>query len=223
MRSSYAPNNLSHSRPFLHMLSPLGRTHQGYMQANQSLVEENEDEDQDIEVGHLTHEAAASHHRHRLSHEALGTGHLRPNIRKEDKSYEQDSDEDEEPQNFMIEATRKPPSSAGAHSYKGKTRSQPLYSVSSHSVPQETAGPSGLPPPVSIPLRPSEVDVDTPQQHTVEQVSSPKPLRGLDAYERALWNWVNVYNLDAFLQEVYVYYEGKGIYSIALARGLNLL
>ncbi len=31
------------------------------------------------------------------------------------------------------------------------------------------------------------------------------------------------YNLDAFLQEVYSYYEGKGIYSIALSRGLNLL
>lgn len=48
-------------------------------------------------------------------------------------------------------------------------------------------------------------------------------MRGLDAYERALWNWVNVYNLDAFLQDVYAYYEGKGIYCIALARGLNLL
>ncbi|EIW84892.1 APG9-domain-containing protein [Coniophora puteana RWD-64-598 SS2] len=48
-------------------------------------------------------------------------------------------------------------------------------------------------------------------------------MRGLDAYERALWKWVNVYNLDAFLQDVYRYYEGKGIYSIALARGLNLI
>jgi autophagy-related protein 9 len=48
-------------------------------------------------------------------------------------------------------------------------------------------------------------------------------MRGLDDYEKALWNWVNVYNLDAFLQEVYYYYEGNGIYSIALARGLNLL
>lgn len=51
----------------------------------------------------------------------------------------------------------------------------------------------------------------------------PIPTAGLDPCERALWNWVNVYNLDAFLQEVYVYYEGKGIYSIALSRLLNLL
>ncbi|EIN07043.1 APG9-domain-containing protein [Punctularia strigosozonata HHB-11173 SS5] len=48
-------------------------------------------------------------------------------------------------------------------------------------------------------------------------------MRGLDNYERALWNWVNVYNLDAFLQEVYYYYQGKGIWCIALSRGLNLL
>ncbi|EJD53203.1 APG9-domain-containing protein [Auricularia subglabra TFB-10046 SS5] len=46
---------------------------------------------------------------------------------------------------------------------------------------------------------------------------------GLDARERALWDWVNVYNLDAYLQQVYAYYEGKGIYCIALARLLNLL
>ncbi|KIJ10518.1 hypothetical protein PAXINDRAFT_85915 [Paxillus involutus ATCC 200175] len=78
-------------------------------------------------------------------------------------------------------------------------------------------------PTVSIPPRPSELDVNQSPQVPSRQQTSPKPLRGLDAYERALWNWVNVYNLDAFLQEVYLYYEGKGIYSIALTRGLNLL
>ncbi|ORY24579.1 autophagy protein Apg9-domain-containing protein [Naematelia encephala] len=46
---------------------------------------------------------------------------------------------------------------------------------------------------------------------------------GLNAYERALWKWVNVDDLDGFLQEVYEYYKGKGIYCIALARVLNLL
>ena len=46
---------------------------------------------------------------------------------------------------------------------------------------------------------------------------------GLDDYQRALWNWVNVEDLDGFLQEVYAYYKGKGIYCIALARVLNLL
>lgn len=75
--------------------------------------------------------------------------------------------------------------------------------------------------PLSIPPRPSELPEDQPTM--TDSYRSPPPMRGLDAYERALWNWVNVANLDAFLQEVYFYYEGKGIYSIALARGLNLL
>lgn len=75
--------------------------------------------------------------------------------------------------------------------------------------------------PLSIPPRPSEL----PEEHPAltESHHGAPPMRGLDAYERALWNWVNVANLDAFLQEVYYYYEGKGIYSISLARGLNLL
>ena len=68
---------------------------------------------------------------------------------------------------------------------------------------------------------------------------------GLDDYEHALWKWVNVDDLDGFLQDVshlilhhwadlsyakahvppqvYAYYKGKGIYCIALARVLNLL
>jgi len=48
-------------------------------------------------------------------------------------------------------------------------------------------------------------------------------LGGMGAKERALWMWVNVEDLDGFLQEVYVYYVGKGIYAIGLSRLLNLL
>ncbi|KAF9030750.1 APG9-domain-containing protein [Hymenopellis radicata] len=48
-------------------------------------------------------------------------------------------------------------------------------------------------------------------------------MQGADPIRLAYWHWVNVSNLDAFLQDVYYYYEGKGIYSIALSRGLNLL
>ncbi|WWD05169.1 hypothetical protein V865_003242 [Kwoniella europaea PYCC6329] len=47
--------------------------------------------------------------------------------------------------------------------------------------------------------------------------------KGLNDYEKALWKWVNVEDLDGFLQEVYDYYKGKGIWCIALARALNLL
>ncbi|CED85250.1 apg9-domain-containing protein [Phaffia rhodozyma] len=48
---------------------------------------------------------------------------------------------------------------------------------------------------------------------------SPK----LDAYEKALWDWVNVDDLDLFLQDVYEYYKGNGIFCIVLSRALNLI
>ena len=41
--------------------------------------------------------------------------------------------------------------------------------------------------------------------------------------ERALWMWANVENLDNFLQDVYDYFIGNGIWSICLNRILNLL
>lgn len=46
---------------------------------------------------------------------------------------------------------------------------------------------------------------------------------GMGSKERALWRWVNVDDLDAFLGQVYGYYTGKGIWAIALAKLLNLL
>lgn len=213
---------MSSSRPFLNMMNPMSRTHQGYIQANQFVVEENENEtaEEDLEAGHATRgiPSKRSHGKHRVSWDGQSSemSMLRPNIRKEDKTYEQESDDDV-PQRFMIED-----SSASGRPSKGKGRSQPLYSTPARSLPHETAPPTPM---LSIPPRPSELDIDEPPQTPPHQrpQTSPKPMRGLDDYERALWNWVNVYNLDAFLQEVYLYYEGKGIYSIALARGLNLL
>ncbi|EPS96850.1 hypothetical protein FOMPIDRAFT_136636 [Fomitopsis schrenkii] len=151
---------------------------------------------------------------------------LRPNVRQADPKQDEDSS-DEEPQNFMIEAspaarrTTPPPISP-----KGKeraTRRQPLYSSSRRPVPSVLPKTTSNGTPVSIPPRPSELDVDDePGSKSPSEQQHPR-MRGLDAHERALWNWVNVYNLDAFLQEAYYYYEGKGIYSIALSRGLNLL
>ena len=50
-----------------------------------------------------------------------------------------------------------------------------------------------------------------------------KRTNGMSAKERALWRWMNVEDLDGFLQEVYLYYVGKGIWAIGLSRLLNLL
>jgi autophagy-related protein 9 len=212
------------------------------MQANQSVLEEEEEEDDDghtvgdIEAGHVNRSPTSSTSRGQQRHvawdgNASEMSVLRPNIKQDDEKHENDSSDGEVPQDFMIEAAappmaaRKPqsPKTSRTTAYKGKTREarrQPLYSTGRKPTPPIL--PTSTP--VSIPPRPSELDVNegasAPSQLAEQQ---SKQMRGLDAYERALWNWVNVYNLDEFLQEAYYYYEGKGIYSIALSRGLNLL
>ena len=226
-QSLYAPG--ASSRPFLNTINPLGHTYRGYAAANQSLLEEDEDvddrtrtrtHDNDLDVDDL--EAQPRHSvRWVLKPE---TSVLRPNIHYEDKIHEESESDDEVPQSFMIEApsARRPPQPSvppnPSRLGKGKAR--------------ETRGPPSLPmftggvdvARMSVPPRPSELDSDHARSPpSPPSTQPPRQMPGLDAYERALWNWVNVYNLDAFLQEVYYYYEGKGIYSIALARGLNLL
>lgn len=252
----------SNSRPFLNMLNPMSRQHQGYSQANQSLLEEeeenrdSEDEEEtgrDLEAGQsrstifqstVTLDKSRSKGKRKVSWDAGASemNVLRPNIHQEDKIHEPESSDDEVPQSFMIEAaSHKPAPSRGKAKDEsgGGGRRQPLHSVTGRKLPPilpTTAG-QELPPSVSIPPRPSEVDADADTEQTPRNPGPgagfheplfdynrrSKPMRGLDEYEKALWNWVNVYNLDAFLQEVYYYYEGKGIYSIALSRGLNLL
>lgn len=43
------------------------------------------------------------------------------------------------------------------------------------------------------------------------------------AYDRAMWRWVNVSNLDNFIRDVYDYYRDSGIRYILLARLLHLV
>lgn len=49
------------------------------------------------------------------------------------------------------------------------------------------------------------------------------PINVISPKDRALWKWANVENLDSFLQDVYLYFQGKGIYCILLSRILNLM
>jgi len=164
---------------------------------------------------------------------------LHPNIHREDKVYENESSDDEVPQSFMIEASSSKPSktvgnTAGLYSSPHSSPRQALNSTPKRNLSSLPAVSGTSNPPASPLPRRSELVVHVNREpasqpyrssptDTSDHNRQPKQMRGLDPYERALWNWVNVYNLDAFLQEVYYYYEGKGIYSIALARGLNLL
>ncbi|TFY58771.1 hypothetical protein EVG20_g8028 [Dentipellis fragilis] len=215
-QSLYAPG--SSSRPFLNMLNPLGRTYQGYTAANQSVLEEDEEgvdspleDDVEAQAGRSRASPLPTRPRGRVSWGGAEMSVLRPNIHHEDGLHERsDESDDEVPQSFMIES----PNTRTPRTAKGKARETPSLLSPGPDTPR-----------ISVPPRPSEINVDDGEslRHSPTPSQPPKQMRGLDAYERALWNWVNVYNLDAFLQEVYYYYEGKGIYSIALYRGLNLL
>ena len=68
------------------------------------------------------------------------------------------------------------------------------------------------------------------KQKLYEDIPSP-PLARLvgppntsnsNAKEVAMWQWVNVTNLDTFMGEVYEYYRGGGIWTICLERLLDL-
>ena len=223
--SVYAPT--ASSRPFLNMLNPLGHAYQGYMAANQSVLEEDEE---DTDAASPRHEridleaqapptstsrasfAAPGPTQLLAARGATGTGILRPNVREDDRTQEESESDGEVPQSFLIES---PASRRAPLSRKGRARD----------VRHATNATTHIDAPrISVPPRPSEINVDRPPLvRSPPSVRQSNPKRGLDAYERALWNWVNVYNLDAFLQDVYHYYHGKGIYSIALKRGLNLL
>ncbi|KAI0032191.1 autophagy protein Apg9-domain-containing protein [Vararia minispora EC-137] len=222
-RSLFASRSLHGSRPFLNLLNPLGNNYAGYSTANQSVLEEEAEDDDDqgairMQRSHTAHDddidveaqTSASTRPPRPSH--LGASVLRPNIHREDRMHEESESDDEVPQSFMIESPARPPSSRLS---KGKAR-QTLRPASQNGL--------SIPTGISVPPRPSEINIDDQRlPEPVSQQTQRRQMRGLDAYERALWKWVNVYNLDSFLQEVYFYYEGKGLYSIALARGLNLL
>lgn len=206
------------------MINPMNRPYQGYTAANQSVLEEDEGDEAVDDVEAQTSRSTRRGKKPSGSGGAVtGMSMLRPNIQHEDKIHEEsESDDDEVPQSFMIESPndRIPLNSTSTRpssSSKGKARDRGKHAPTT-SVPMGSDIPK-----LSVPPRPSEINVEDMSMPLPSPQPPSRPMRGLDAYERALWNWVNVYNLDAYLQEVYYYYEGKGIYSIALARGLNLL
>ena len=144
----------------------------------------------------------------------------RSNERGQDQGKLDEESDDEIPHSFMVEAQRDQGPSISAtptRSSKGKYVDRSRQGSSKRPVLPLTTEDAI---PLKMPPRPSDLDSGPLGEPQSEE---RKLLRGLDAYERALWNWINVYDLDVFLQDVYRYYEGKGIYCIALSRGLHLL
>ena len=222
------------------------RDYKGYSRANQFVLEEaEEDEANNTSVFALQNsprqraqqELTPQPNSGWRTHDASNANVLRPNIHEEDRNHVRldpsDSSDDEVPQSFMIEASSSKPrkkSSKAKEKAKAKANEMPqlpprppLLSRGESTRPILPTTTQDLKAIYDTTPKPSEVDPLDQHPDGYSGSSQPKQIRGLDAYERALWNWVNVFNLDAFLQEVYHYYQGKGIYCIALSRGLNLL
>ena len=223
------------------------RDYKGYIQANQSVLDEAEEDEANNTSVFALQNSPRQHPQRELtpqpnsprsgwrSHDASTANVFRPNIHEEDHNHvhldPSDSSDDEVPQSFMIEASSSKPRRKSSKA-KEKTKANEMSQLPSR-PPLLSRGESTRP---ILPTTTRDVKAiydTTPKRSEADPLdqipdgysgsSQPKQIRGLDSYERALWNWVNVYNLDAFLQEVYHYYQGKGIYCIALSRGLNLL
>jgi autophagy-related protein 9 len=221
----------------------MGTQHHGLSQANQSLLEEDEnkmnDDDYTQPAQSSKKRRSSAKSRKKISWDA-GASEMNL-LRSPQEQPDPESSDDEVPQSFMIETAAAAPTRRQSESVKSKgkgretdsqpSRGQPLYSSPGRKVPPilPTHSIAQSLPPVSVPPRPTETEggdtniASGPPLPTHHDSFRSHYANGLSPREKALWNWVNVYNLDAFLQEVYTYYQGKGIVSIALARGLNLL
>ncbi|CAD6570448.1 MAG: autophagy protein atg9 [Cyphobasidiales sp. Tagirdzhanova-0007] len=60
-------------------------------------------------------------------------------------------------------------------------------------------------------------------KHLTNAQGSIRLPTNLSPKDRVLWSWINVEDLDTFLQDVYTFYVRKGLWSIALSNFLDLL
>lgn len=191
----------SSSRPFLNLLNPLSRNYRGYQHPQDSVMEEEERDDNEDD-----HEEGPSQGR-RVSwlQSSVVDQRIRMNDvhRHQSLDEEDEEDDDEVPQSLMIE-TQTGQSGHSTRLPKLSPRRGPPQSSSARFTSRYKNSSLGLKTPISMPPRPSDLQSGNESQIPLPNTTqaSATPTQGLDAYERALWNWVNVYNLDAFLQEV---------------------
>ncbi|KAG8876541.1 autophagy protein atg9 [Tulasnella sp. 331] len=219
--------SIGSSRPFLNLLNPMGRHYKGYQQMTGEPVEEEDedaDEDEDPHRAARSNSASSPGRNKRVfwqdgqQHETLELHdrdhhpHPTPNAADEQVT-EPEEEEDAVPQSFLIEAApRKSSAASTSQSRREERRAARLLRKSNRH--QSSTAP-GAQPQLSKPPRPSELEgpavMAAGSSDTTTAFASTRPQKGLDDYQKALWNWV------------YAYYVGKGIYCIALSRGLNLL
>lgn len=125
----------------------------------------------------------------------------------EEQLTEPEEEEDAVPQSFLIEAVpRKAAAHVGSSSQSRREERRTARSMKKSSRHPSSSRAAPIPQKLSKPPRPSELDgpavLNAGPSDTGTAFASTRPQRGLDDYQKALWNWVNVYNLDAYLQEV---------------------
>lgn len=172
------------SRPFLNLLNPIGRHYHGYTPAG--LLQEDDDQDDN---GEDEGTPTGSAYKSRL--EQVPLDDLQATTTRRDRITNESSDDDEVPQSFLIEANATPVT----HPHR------PERPASTKPTPQKLRA-SKHPPPV-LPTHNDASHHRQDSQDIGRDAFTPKPFQsGLNDKERALWNWVNVYNLDAYLQDV---------------------
>lgn len=188
-RSNIGASMSSSSRPFLNLLNPINRPHRGYQQLNEVPLQE-EDEEEPQEQGHWAEE----------SHQLRGVSSPPPS-RPQERDTELTDEDDDVPQSFMIEAAAAPRKHASSSTSGSRREKKSSRRKRPGQEPSSAASPR-----LSKPPRPSELDspsvMDSDRAGTSTAYATTRPQSGLNEQQKALWNWVNVYNLDAYLQEV---------------------
>jgi autophagy-related protein 9 len=172
------------SRPFLNLLNPIGRHYHGYTPAG--LLQEVDDPDDGVDD-----EGTPRGSTYSSKVEQVPLSDLQPSAARRGHAVSELSDDDEVPQSFLIEANPAPTANS---SRPGRTQA---------SKPSLRRASSSKHPPPILPTHRDPSHRRQVLQDESRERSVPKPFTsGLDKKEQALWNWVNVYNLDAYLQDV---------------------
>lgn len=228
---SNAGGSLVSSRPFLALLNPMNRQHRGYQHLAETTVQEEDEEEEEQQLDQPgTSSMAASRVRGagwRVSTEEAPESHeLRVTSPQpfnkdgggRDPDLTEPEDEGDVPTSFFLESTstRDRKKAARANKSVAESATSSPKSRSSKRFRRTRVKDSAYPNAerLSKPPRPSELDerpiMEEDQAGTATAYATTRPQQGLDDYQKAMWNWVNVYNLDAYLQEVNHILKSRG-------------
>jgi autophagy-related protein 9 len=172
--------------------------------ASRSFYEQlrSEDDDDDLEQG-LGHEIDEENFRETLQdlhHEDMGGSVSRWN------------ENDEPPASLLVEHNLPQNTKPVPRSSKQDARRSSVAPQIPRSGPSITRATQSLRP---------ETDSQPREALQPRSILAGRVLGG--AKEKALWRWVNTSNLDSFINDVYDYFEGGGIWCILCSRALWLL